>query len=44
MKPNFYLVLPWHFKEEFLQREAETIRAGTKMIFPLPTVEVIDSI
>jgi hypothetical protein len=44
MKPHFYLVLPWHFKEEFLQREAETIRAGTKMIFPLPTVEVIESV
>ena len=42
LKPDYYLVLPWHFKEEFLQREAETIKAGTKMIFPLPTVEVID--
>jgi SAM-dependent methyltransferase len=43
LKPDYYLVLPWHFKEEFLQREAETIKAGTKMIFPLPTVEVIDA-
>jgi SAM-dependent methyltransferase len=42
LKPDYYLVLPWHFKEEFLQREYETIKAGTKMIFPLPTVEVID--
>lgn len=40
-KPDFYLVLPWHFKEEFLRRERETIRAGTKMIFPLPEVTVI---
>lgn len=42
MNPDYYLVLPWHFKEEFLVREQETIKAGTKMLFPLPTVEVID--
>ena len=41
MKPDYYLVLPWHFKEEFLDREKETLRAGIKMIFPLPTVEII---
>jgi NDP-4-keto-2,6-dideoxyhexose 3-C-methyltransferase len=40
-KPDYYLVLPWHFKAEFLARERETIFAGTKMIFPLPEVEVI---
>lgn len=40
-KPDFYLVLPWHFKEEFLAREHETIRSGTRMIFPLPEVTVI---
>lgn len=41
MKPDYYLVLPWHFKREFLEREAETIRAGTKMLFPLPEIEVV---
>lgn len=41
MKPDYYLVLPWHFKEEFLQREAETIRNGIGLIFPLPTIEII---
>jgi 2-polyprenyl-3-methyl-5-hydroxy-6-metoxy-1,4-benzoquinol methylase len=41
MKPDYYLVLPWHFKEEFLEREKETMRRGTKFIFPLPTIEVI---
>jgi SAM-dependent methyltransferase len=43
MKPDYYLVLPWHFKREFLQRERETILSGTKMIFPLPTIEVVDA-
>jgi NDP-4-keto-2,6-dideoxyhexose 3-C-methyltransferase len=34
-------VLPWHFKKEFLNREREIIRAGTKMIFPLPEITVV---
>lgn len=41
MRPDYYLVLPWHFKREFLEREAETIRNGTKMLFPLPEIEVV---
>jgi len=41
MKPDYYLVLPWHFKEEILKREAATMSAGTKFIFPLPAVEII---
>jgi SAM-dependent methyltransferase len=41
MNPDFYLVLPWHFKEEFLQREAATRRKGIKFIFPLPSIEIL---
>jgi 2-polyprenyl-3-methyl-5-hydroxy-6-metoxy-1,4-benzoquinol methylase len=41
MNPDYYLVLPWHFKEEFLKREAETLKSGVGMIFPLPTVDII---
>ncbi len=41
MRPDFYLVLPWHFKEEFLQREAEMLRLGIKFIFPLPTIQIV---
>ncbi len=41
-KPDYYLVLPWHFKAEFLERERAAIMAGTKMIFPLPEVTVVD--
>ena len=42
MKPDYYLVLPWHFQEEFLKREEKTIKAGTGMIFPLPEIRVIE--
>ncbi len=41
MKPDYYLVLPWHFKEEFLEREKEAIEAGIGFIFPLPSIEII---
>ncbi len=41
MKPDYYLVLPWHFKEEFLEREKEMIEQGTGFIFPLPEVYVV---
>lgn len=41
MKPDYYLVLPWHFKEEFLKREEEILKRGVGLIFPLPNVEII---
>ena len=41
MKPDYYLVLPWHFKEEFLIRERDTIESGIGFIFPLPKIEII---
>jgi hypothetical protein len=40
MNPDYYLVLPWHFKEEFLEREKEILEKGTGLIFPLPKLEV----
>jgi hypothetical protein len=41
MKPDYYLVLPWHFREEFLEREKALLDAGTGMIFPLPEVHIV---
>jgi hypothetical protein len=43
MRPDYYLVLPWHFKKEFLERERATIAAGSSMIFPLPEIAVVDA-
>ena len=39
--PDYYLVLPWHFLDEFLEREREFLRRGGKFIVPLPEVRVI---
>ena len=40
IKPDYYIVFPWHFKEEILQREIKTINKGSKFIFPLPSVKI----
>lgn len=39
-KPDYFLVLPWHFRDEFVEREKVFIEGGGKLIFPLPEVEV----
>lgn len=41
MKPDYFLVLPWHFKEGILRREAEFLANGGKLIFPFPEIEII---
>jgi hypothetical protein len=41
MQPDYFLVLPWHFKEGILQREQEFLAAGGKMIFPFPEIELV---
>jgi hypothetical protein len=41
MKPDYFLVLPWHFKEGILQREAEFLARGGRMIFPFPEIEIV---
>ena len=41
MKPDYYLVLPWHFRDEFLDREKAFLNEGGGFIFPLPAIEII---
>ncbi len=40
-RPDYFLVLPWHFKKEFIAREAEFLASGGKIIFPLPKIEIV---
>jgi hypothetical protein len=40
-KPDYLLVLPWHFIYEFTQREQEYLKSGGKFILPCPRFEVI---
>ena len=40
MNPDYFFVLPWHFKSSILDREKEFISNGGKFIFPLPEIEI----
>ena len=40
-KPDYFLVLPWHFKDHIIKREKNFLKNGGKLIFPLPDIEII---
>ena len=40
-KPDCFLVLPWHFIEEFQAREKEYLQAGGRFILPAPHFSLI---
>ena len=41
MNPDYYLVLPWHFKTGILKNEKEYLKKGGSLIFPFPEIEII---
>ena len=41
MRPDYFLVLPWHFKKNVLKRQKKFINSGGKLIFPLPKLHII---
>ena len=41
MQPDYFLVLPWHFKDGILRREKEYLAGGGRFIFPFPEIEII---
>jgi hypothetical protein len=40
-KPDYYLVLPWHFIEEFKQREREFLARGGQFVLPMPKLRMV---
>ena len=40
-KPDYLLVLPWHFKDHIIKREKKFLKDGGKLIFPLPDIEIV---
>jgi hypothetical protein len=40
-QPDYLLVLPWHFKENVIQREAAFLKRGGKLLFPLPEIHTV---
>ena len=41
-KPDYLLVLPWHFINEFVERESDFLKNGGKFIVPCPKFEIIE--
>ncbi len=41
MRPDYMLVLPWHFRRGICEREAAYLSGGGKLIFPMPQIEVV---
>ncbi len=39
-KPDYYLVLPWHFIAEFKKREKDFLARGGKFLLPMPEVHL----
>ncbi len=41
--PDYFIVLPWHFKKSILEKEKEYIlNSECKFVFPLPELKIID--
>jgi GDP-mannose 4,6-dehydratase len=38
--PQFMLVLPWHFRKDIIEREADFLNNGGQLLFPFPKFEV----
>lgn len=43
MKPDYFIVFPWHFRTGILRREQEFLRSGGRFIFPLPSLEIVSA-
>lgn len=41
LKPDYFLVLPWHFKDFIIKKENNFLKKGGKLIFPMPDIEII---
>ncbi|MBI1975107.1 MAG: class I SAM-dependent methyltransferase [Parcubacteria group bacterium] len=42
-KPDYFLVLPWAFLDEFKRRETDFLKSGGKFIVPLPEFRIVDA-
>lgn len=40
--PDYYLILPWNFLDEFLNKEKQFFKNGGKFIVPIPEPRIID--
>lgn len=43
MKPDYFLILPYHFMDEILNRESKFLNEGGQFLVPIPEVHCISS-
>jgi len=41
LNPDYFLVLPWHFKNHIVRKEGKFSKNKRKLIFPLPDIDII---
>lgn len=42
-RPDYLLVLPWHFRAGIVPRETAYLNQGGRLIFPLPHIDVVET-
>ncbi len=42
--PDYFLVLPWHFRAPILERERKFLAGGGGFIFPLPVLDSVSTL
>ncbi len=40
-RPDYFLVLPWHFAQEFKERERQFLERGGRLIMPMPRPHLV---
>jgi hypothetical protein len=43
MNPDCFMVLPWHFRDNIIEREAAFLNRGGSLLFPLPRFEEVNA-
>jgi hypothetical protein len=43
MNPDCFMVLPWHFRDNIVEREGAFLDRGGRLLFPLPHFEVVSA-
>ena len=41
LEPDYFLILPWHFKNYLIKKEREMKKNKSKLIFPLPDIDIV---
>ena len=42
-RPDYMIVLPWHFRDFIVRKEQDYLKSGGRLIFPLPSIETVSA-